>query len=531
MPKLNFEWIPIKEMLCDEQLLSAVSVWLGRRYEMIFSQFWNFKLLKTQGDDLKSISNKIWIENGDHINLLEKYHGIRVTDIGHPTHCDFVKIVNRELSNGLPVATQFDNRFFPWNKGDGNDEITLCLVTGIDKVKDEILFVDIHNLRKSAQLSIKLFLQGYRNCKTFEIVDNEKKHIDWRLLCMKNIVQLHVDNSFGSMRELADLIAKTDFCERGMDDSGLLGDKIKYVYHSRYLYAQYLDYLVQYCGIHVLSQFSELFIQISNQWLSFWGLITSAMFQRQLNILNHSVSSDSFANKMDKASKKLYHIAFLEENFSDSLESLINGKYIPEYVPQNYVIQQGLLDLNEEISFVDITPYVNNQGFYGNVDQFTRASLTCTGQVFLKDGLPHNNIWGINGMKFRFIEPDENSNDNISCFKQKIALDKKSYSTIMFLGCAEWGHYSELLEIHYLDGKVELVPLEFTDWTYPEAHFNEVVVWEGKCAEKDRNGILRKSELKGHLYAYCVRIKENLKLDYIILPDCANIHLFAISLA
>lgn len=86
MPSLNIQWVPMKEMLCDEQLLSAISIWLDRRYEMMFS--------------------------------------------------DFIKIVNNELSSGLPVAVQFINKYFPWNTDDNNaDYYTTCLVTVLTKLR------------------------------------------------------------------------------------------------------------------------------------------------------------------------------------------------------------------------------------------------------------------------------------------------------------------------------------------------------------------------------------------------------------
>ncbi len=522
-----------QEMFCEEALLATVSIWLKRRYHMIFSRFWSFKLLPVNPNNSAAIFDRIFIEYNDYASLLEQYHGIRLTFIQTERTEDIISIAYRELKKGFPIAVNFNDKYYPWTPENRQGESFYypCLVTGISDDNEGIYCIDIHDFKKPAIIPKDIFIKAYKDCVTFSIADDEKNDIDWRTVIKSNTSSLLENNSFESIREFSKLVANPDNYALEINGTGNLCEKIKYIYHSRYFFSHFFTYLINYHNAHVLSECRDRFIFLSNQWLSLWGLITATLYRQKLNGTMDFIPQSSFIRKIGTASAKLCNIADIEQSLCGDLINIIEGRAVssPVTAASPSIIAQT--DRLREYRFIDISGFLNNEGFYSDIDKHTAASLTCTGQVFLTHGFPSGTIWDSQGMRFKFTQPVDGKNDNISCSGQKINLENDCFSCIMLMGCAEWGHYSELLEIRYLDGTVSNIPLEFTDWSYPEAHFGEAVVWEGMCAEKDREGILRSSMLKGHLYARALNLNPGLQLDYIRLPDCSNIHLFAITLA
>ncbi|RCX18415.1 hypothetical protein DFR58_105179 [Anaerobacterium chartisolvens] len=522
-----------QEMFCEEALLATVSFWLKRRYDMIFSRFWSFGLLPAAPNNSSAIFDRIFIEDNDYASLLEQYHGIQLTFMGIEGVEDIIGIAYRELKKGFPIAVNFNNKYYPWTPENTKGESLYypCLVTGISDDNEGIYCIDIHDFKKPAIIPKDVFIKAYKDCVTFSIVDDEKNDIDWRAVIKSNTSSLLENNSFESIREFSKLIANPDNYALEISGNGNLGEKIKYTYHSRYFFSHFFTYLINYHNAHVLSECRDRFIFLSNQWLSLWGLVTATVYRQKLNGAMDVTSQGSFIRKLETASAKLCNIADIEQSLCDDLIKIIEGRSVSSQVADSSANITAQTDGLQEYRFVDISGFLNNEGFYSDIGEYTEASLTSTGQVFLTHGLPSDDIWNFQGMRFKFPQPVDNKTDNISCAGQKINLENGCFSCIMLMGCAEWGHYSELLEIRYLDGTVSHVPLEFTDWTYPESHFGEIVVWEGMCAEKDRDGVLRSSMLKGHLYARALNLNPIRQLDYIRLPDCSNIHLFAITLA
>ncbi|HWT73246.1 MAG TPA: hypothetical protein VN258_00770 [Mobilitalea sp.] len=514
-----------REMLCSEARLATISVWLKRRYEMIFSQFWKFKLLPSHPDHPGIISDRIFIENDNTLELLEHYHGIRVAYKDMKDTEEIINIAAQELKKGLPIAVEINDLYFPWvPEKKKDDSLFPCFVTGISE--DEIFCLDIHGIKKSAPIPKSDFLKGYEGCITFSAVSNEKDKIDWHTVIAHNTTYLIENNSFEAMRELAKLITDSINDKTEVSELDALCYKIKYIYHSRYLFSQFLEYLINQHQSDALVEYKDRFVFLSHQWLSLWGLISSTLVQHKLNI-----SADFPYARLRSVAGKLCNIADLEENLCRDMINTLEGLAVSSPTVYKASNKDLHTDRLQYYHFVDLTDYLNNNGFHSNTGTCTAASLTLTGQVFLTKGLPMEPVWNTHGMKFHFPYPVDGKDNNISCLGQKIMLQKECYSYLMFLGCAEWGHYSELMEIHYLDGTVSRSPLEFTDWSYPDSHFGEYVVWEGACGEKDNDGKLQFSKfLKVHLYASALQLDSGRELDYIGLPDCSNIHIFAITL-
>ncbi len=512
-----------REMMCEEAVLASVALWMKRRYEMIFSQMWKFKLAEEDMMVHGVVGSRILIEDGDPKQLLEQYHGIRVTehDIYYPK--EILNIAHKELKAGLPTKTVLKGEYVPWAlKG---DEYIIVLVIGINYDNKEVICLDVHNLNQTAFLPLDNFLKGCGDygCSTYSIVQDEQMNVDWISIIKHNMEYLLENNAFESMRELARLMRDSfDYAAENKEGKDAFSTEISQnfqkIYRTRFLFSNALEYLINFQKVHALSGYPDTFIKLSNKWLSVWSLLNKALLKQK------------FDTEIEKTSQKIIEAVDFEENIYDALLQSIEGS---NSVKLNVLNSKNMLNPDKQVNevvFVDISSYLNNDGFASCMHSESTADLTHTGQFFLTEGLPEEELWDVERVKFRFPHPMDGMNDNISCTGQTISFLKDNYSFVILLGCAEWGHQSEMMSICYVGERADSIPLEISDWSANEPLFGEVVAWEGKCAERTNSDISLIPWFKAHLFAKIIQLDNKLQLDSISLPECSNIHIFAITL-
>lgn len=79
------------------------------------------------------------------------------------------------------------------------------------------------------------------------------------------------------------------------------------------------------------------------------------------------------------------------------------------------------------------------------------------------------------------------------------------YTQIMILGCGDEGSFSEKMTLHYQDGTVEELYLEFSCWWLP-TEYHETIAWTGKVASRAGGKV---PELKAGSKLLCVDTKGN----------------------
>jgi hypothetical protein len=131
-------------------------------------------------------------------------------------------------------------------------------------------------------------------------------------------------------------------------------------------------------------------------------------------------------------------------------------------------------------------------------------------------------------MKFRVPEIKGAQFDNITCTGQVLEVPQGIYGYLLILGCAEWGNFSDTLAVEFDDGDTEVIKIEFTDWANIPV-FGEKTAWQGQGAERTKDGI-HIMNLSLHLFAKPFPIRTEKQVRSIKLPDCPNLHFFAITL-
>lgn len=119
--------------------------------------------------------------------------------------------------------------------------------------------------------------------------------------------------------------------------------------------------------------------------------------------------------------------------------------------------------------------------------------------------------------------------DNISCSGQVLKVKKGVYQRIHILACAEYGNFTESLQVYRGEQKVNDIPWQVSDF-YLTPNFGERVFCSGKTYQyKNEAGDVDILPFRSRVLEYEL-INTEEEMDTIILPNCEHIHIFAITL-
>lgn len=516
------------EMFCEEAIMASVAVWFKRRYEMIFSQSWNFKIREEDPEYPGYFGSRILLTSGDQLQLLERYHGIRTIYHDVSDFAGILNIANEQITAGFPIVVWINYDYVPLIP----EKIRLSesfpfLIAGVDDVHQNVYCLDVHYVKKIFPLSFENFAKAFSGCVTFELAHDEMSNIDWRQIIKFNTEALRENDSFNLMKEFSRQVPYLDQPRgiNGRSDIREVIEKLKLIYRSRIVFSDALAYLIENHQAQALLERQKRLKELANQWYLAWGCLSKANLQRNLNF------KLDFASSLENVAKKIFNLAVMEEELCVEMEHVLQGKSVAVKETPLFTPAPIPLPLKERYHFqyLDISGYFNNEGFADDFLANDTASLS-TGQFFLTGGLPDGDIWESGGIQFYFSRPADGVKDNIVCKGQTIEFSADYYRAVFVLGCAEWGHQSETVTVHYHDGSAANLPFEISDWSCQIPNFGELVVWEGKCALRDGNEVSEIPWFKGHLFAQAIPLGGKLQASKLGLPENPNIHIFAITL-
>jgi hypothetical protein len=254
-------------------------------------------------------------------------------------------------------------------------------------------------------------------------------------------------------------------------------------------------------------QYQDYF-EFKNRYLSTRANIltkiqANALRGKSININERSMMTDQ-VNSLDSELVSLVSRLYTEKR------KLQDSGYIKNYV------------------FVDLSSVFNNEGFGSTLSQNCEADLTGKGEYFFARELPLEHDWVIDGMKFRFPDIKDGAYDNVSCGGQVVKVPAGYYKSIMLLECSEWGNYCEALEVEYEDGTKQEIKITTSDWSSLPGS-EEVKAWSGNAAARLKDGV-KLWDFTASIFATQYPLDKNRKTVSLKLPDCRNMHLFAITL-
>lgn len=503
---------------CFQDLIQSVALWWGRSYELMFVDAWGFVYQSLNGKSGPRLGDRVGAGTGDYQKSLELYHGIH-TEYYEKTVPEVLQIVQKELSEGRPVMIPMDSFFCPWDVGfQRNHSMHGFLAVGLDD--DHLYCVDGVYYQQDAPLELEYFQQGCMGCITLSISGDEAKDVDWQKILKEAVARLQgqrgIPNAFDAMRIFAGELPEALNFQVEMEGCEYfwLSPLIRQIWdicRGRKQFAKLLRFLGDRNGFTGLQALGDDLEQTGWRWDTIRSILIKASMLTDPTLV------------LARTTSKIRDIIVLEEQIAKKLEEG-NFETVSEKVSK--VSTTRISGKTGEVTFLDLSDYFNNQGFGGAESQ--SANLIGNGSYFLTNGLPIERIWRVGEMWFQFPNPAEGVQDNISCGGQTIPAPPGRYSRIMTLGCAEWSNFSDKILIQYADGRSEEAPLEFTDCCYPPV-FGESTAWTGRGTRRNQ-GVFEPILQEMRLYAKSCPLNTGGEVISIRLPDCPNLHVFAISL-
>ncbi|WP_157696756.1 hypothetical protein [Brevibacillus formosus] len=511
---------------CKEDTIVTVASWWKCDYELMFLESWGFTFDLSQWKNSGRLYQSITSGIGDMLTLLKQVHGIEIVVMGNKSLQDTVAIVESELKESRPVAFDLDSYYCQWSHGyQKYHSIHTGLIVGVDPENHCYTLVDCFYEKKNVTIPIEhCFKHEYRGIALFRKLPNAIEGVEWKQLIMqalsRTLFQNQETNSFDMMRSFAEVLEHLPTVEDEFNGSkevwmSPLLTVLYSISNGRKHFSTALQYVKTKYQVDDLVPLINDLAYAAAQWSTILSMITKAYYQ----------SSDS--QLIQRAASKIRMVAELEETIAVKLRSICEER------PQNNQVDEKAehgktATEHRKMKYIDISDYCNNKGFSQLVSPAYRADLTLMGEYFLIDQLPDQTIWDVEGMKFSLSAFGENINDNISCAGQDMKVPEGYYSSIMLLGCSECGSYAERIEILYEDNEVSYIPIQFTDW-YLEPIFGETTAWVGKGVQR-KGGEVKILEFPVRLLVQKYELNQRKKILRIKLPDCPNIHIFAMTL-
>lgn len=513
----------VDSLYCAEMEIAAVASWLGRGYEFMFADSWNFAFDPSRSE---RIGECLSVDLRFDVGLLEKYHGISFRERVLPSLTEAVEDIRSELKQGRPVIVALRANAVPWDGGfrnPSNIRLHAATIIGYSEERQSFICTDSWYGKYSVVFPMEHFQEAYLHHATLSVTKNEPTYADWR-----ERIRAHVpggDKSrdpYEQMRALASAVRdRLNLAEELRDsrtwhDSPLI-QSIFDLSSGRKMFAGLLRLLAQKNELTGMKPMIEELEEASYRWRSVNKIIVNEFM---------NPSADSEYSRI--LAEKIEEIAELEEATARRLLA-----YCDVYHPIEEAAA-GVETVNEtessetrsEYMCVPLNAHCNNQGFG---DRESRAAdLTNMGAYFLTDGIPSEPVSKIDGVPFQWPECQEGTADNIACKGQFIRLPEGRNSEISFLGCGEWGNYVETCLIDYADGTSDSIRLRFTDWT-GQPLFGETPAWNGNIAERNeiRTYVL---EQPGTIFMQRYSLQSDKEAVALRLPYSPGMHLFAITL-
>lgn len=510
---------------CFDDCIATYAEYVNRDYELMYMDVLKngFELDKR---NKSSIGSKIIFDDCILENL-KKYAGLEVVAYNEETSVASQSI-KKHINNKIPILVEVKGFHCPWDWRYHVVENGSHMILIIDWLPKEKKFIclDPYYDKKDAILSEEEFNEAYISyniinklaINNFDVLDlfceklKEAKSKKW--LGSMKILTAHIQNSFDINSEIIQYCDKNSLSIDQMQDNIELNVVLKSIVHNRVRFCALLNFFNKYYDIYRLKDVvceMEFIVQK-------WDMMRLMFLKKVFSTKEYDIGK--------YISKKMSEIISDEEEIISRTISIIKGNL--EYGNRNDKDFSVKNDKNNVIvKCLNINKHMNNIGIGDEI--IRNADLNCNGEYFISESISQDYELKNVGMKFKLNYSTGLDMDNISCAKQLIEIREEICYSVMILGCSEYGNCIDEIEINYCDGLHQKMKFTLNDWVpnYNEIIDNDTSIVLEKV-DTNANGIVIGKE-KAYLYA--IRLPCcNKGIDTIQLPECANMHIFAISL-
>lgn len=526
---INLEIQPVHDNSrdCLEDMLVSIAEWYGCGYELMFSESLEFRYIWKDAE-IVTLGNTLTPEK-NFFKCLEAYHGLKTILRRPKDNQQLLQLVIDELTQKHPNIIQFDSFWSPWELDYKKIHSThICSITGYDPQVQVLYCTDPYRMKYMEILPLENFLEGTeKEIYFFVFAPGFKQEINWRQILQTAVKRMNdLDtgrNAFDILRHFAALLDKyLDFelefptLERLWRSP--LYVNINNIARGRNQFAKSLWYLSEQLGITDLGILSQKYSQLAQEWNSLVSLLVKGAYSRKSDTIKYQIS------------ERLRQLAGKEEILTEKMAGLIeNADHLPDDKFECFDNSGPGTDMEcpavKSIEYLDLSQSMNNQGFGDYDDPSCAADFTGLGECLLVEGICSQQEIIIDNMRFRFPRLGIDVNDNVSCQGQFITVPGIKCELLMFLGCAEWGNFSGKATIYYENNYQEDILLQFSDWFSSRPLYGEKIAWAGWATKKVSKNVKERRQLYAQ---YCKAINDRPMIG-IRLPECANIHIFSIS--
>lgn len=452
--------------------------------------------------------------------MLQKYCDINIKRADTASCRDVIAVVKQQLELGLPTAVFISTFWCPWHiEYQKLDHRHYCLAIGIEE--ENIVCIDPVLSPEVCRIPLKDFENGFGPCMFFEI-NKKSSNINYSSIIKESVERLEKSDFLSNFQAFTeDFKEKFDYEKEFGNHEINLWDvlffrNMTYVAGARILYSRFVSFVAD------ITKNQELY-EIANNLMiskSKMDVIRSLLVKGR-----HSQYTDRMK---DKTVSILESVMELERNIVDSLGRITDSNEFSGIDLDSVGLQeQEKIYVPELHTFVNLEKHFNNIAFHSIISNDCAADITGTGHYFLSENAPGGQVIKVNNMSFEFPYIKDNIPDNIMCQGQIIDLPEAKYRGIMFLGCCEWGSYVDYAKLNFNNSENLDIQINFSDWAIAAPIYDECVAWRGSVYDKTLFKILHE---KNSLFALFRPIHKNDQLQSITLPQCPNMHIFAVTL-
>ncbi len=506
----DIELQTIQGFSCYEGLIYSIGMWQGRRMGLLFGDCWNFTYstaLEPLVGERVGWGYERLSEKCDHRKLLS-------VEVLAPDE----KGVFEGLARQLPVLLDIDTYYCPWHADyHRRSNSHICLAIG-PSGDGGVICHDALPFFRRVPLGKEDLRSGCKRATILTVcpVEEPTNIIDWvRESVVKVESSLDANASLCALDALqvfaADIAALHDLTGEFAPFSQVweapLWANLTMIECGRRQFSIFLDEVAQCTGDDRYTTTAVKFASLAVQW----------------NVLVKGLYADYYAGgvlRSDSIALRLARISAEERGLAKELRVCLTEQRREKIVRATPGYSRA------ERHAIELRAYLNSRGI--SVDSNNSALADLTGTGIWIDGATLQMLLQTDVGLFTDLAIGQPEGDNVICTSQVIAVHAKQVTCFHFLGCSEWGDSAGELFVEGTDGQYRVFHLRFTNLS-EAPRYGETVVYRGSLAANSTRHQSSSFQTIGNLLHQAVSFPNPMDVARIVLPNCPNMHLFAIT--
>ncbi|OPA80593.1 hypothetical protein BVG16_07705 [Paenibacillus selenitireducens] len=503
---------------CFDDCIATFATSMGIDYELVYL---DALMMWFDSGKIHEGLGKSIINDYDITVSFEKYTNIGTNKYSGDYDYYFNDIIEK-MHSGSAICISILGYYCPWDwrYQEIKDGAHAFFITEYDEINDLYTCLDPYYDKKDICLPGENIRNGFQSFREFFLTKNTKCFP--RMTLLRDVLtDINFRQTIDSFKGLGEGI-KNNFqlnieIEEFDEENDYAIDEI----HGKMFLNQELKEMVHNCVRFsvLLSKFAEWYPVYEQEFLTTG--IEMKIIAEKWEMIRFQLLKMLFASNYQKVSesicRRIYILVDEEKELIQKILNIVNRKNEVKTINQSDVYNSGA---NE---YIDLDKYFNNKGISTPNSQI--ADFNGIGEYVLEQSLKT--------ISSDFKLPDYKSinYDNISCMQQIISVENVDYYTeVLLLGCSEWGSYKDYFIIIYDDDTFDKILVELYDWT-PNS-LDDLEYLELVQCEKTIFGEIVEENITEKCFIYILsrRINAQKKVKAVKLPECENMHIFALTL-